>query len=252
MATIGFSTGAIAYGDFMGAITLLSPTRATAIELSALRETELAPLLAALPNMIEGLRERYDYVSFHAPTNFEDERVIVAQLKAVAELEMNIVVHPDTITDPKCWRELGARLCIENMDSRKPFGRTVEELLPYFDQLPEARLCFDIAHARQVDSTMLEAMRITEEFRDRLAQVHLSEINSQGKHFPMSFAAKRAFEPFVEILLSVPVILESVVSNDEIVPELAAAERLLSFRPGLRQVDSEQHNTISGGLLTAR
>lgn len=228
MATIGFSTGAVAYGDFLGAMDLLAPTRAKAIELSALREIELPALLSALPNLIEGLRKRYDYVSFHAPTNFESERLIVSQLRAVAELGLNIIVHPDTIESPETWRELGTRLCIENMDSRKPIGRTVEELRPFFELMPQATLCFDIAHARQVDTTMSEATRIIEAFRDRLVQVHLSEVNGLGKHFPMSFIAKRAYEPFADVLRSVPVILESVVSNDEIVPEIAAAERLLS------------------------
>lgn len=230
MATIGFSTGAVAYSDFMGAIALLAPTRANAIELSALRENELPALLSALPNLIDGLRARYAYVSFHAPTNFESESLIVSQLRAVAELGINIIVHPDTIASPRTWRELGARLCIENMDSRKPSGRTVEELRPFYDLMPDANLCFDIAHARQVDTTMVEAMRIVEAFRDRLVQVHLSEINGLGKHFPMSFAAKRAFEQFAEVLRSVPVILESVVSQGGIVPEIAAAEELLSYR----------------------
>lgn len=252
MAPIGFSTGAVAYGDFRVAINLLSPTRATAIELSALREAELPAMLTALPDIIGGLRARYDYVSFHAPTDFEDERLIVSQLKAVAELEMNIIVHPDTIRDPGSWRELGAHLSIENMDSRKLSGRTVEELRTFFDLMPEAKLCFDIAHARQVDSTMLEAVRIVEEFGDRLVEVHLSEINSQGKHFPMSFAAKRAYEPFAEVMLTVPVILESVVANDEIVPEIAAAELLLTFRGEGQLVEGRQPSVRSVDLSTAR
>jgi hypothetical protein len=227
MPTIGFSTGAVAYGDFMRAISLLYKTRAKAIELSALRQIELPELLSALPNIIGGLRDRYDYVSFHAPTDFEDEGGVVFQLKAVAELKINIVVHPDTIREPAKWRELGSQICIENMDSRKQSGRTVGELRAFFEQIPNAKLCFDIAHARQVDSTMVESMRILEEFSDRLVEVHLSEINSLGKHFAMSFAAKRAYQPFAEILASVPVILESVVTYDEVAPEIAAAEHLL-------------------------
>lgn len=230
MTVIGFSTGAIAYDDFSSALRLLDPTRANAVELSALRAVELDALLSAVPSLLKRLQKRYEYISFHAPTDFENEEALVERLKAVADLKMNIIVHPDTIHDISLWKGLGSRLCLENMDSRKPVGRTAEELRSFYEQLPEARLCFDIAHARQVDSSMTEGLRIVEEFRDRLVQVHLSEVNSKGKHFSMSFAAKRAYEPFAEIMSTVPVILESVVANDGIAGEIAETERLLSFR----------------------
>ena len=230
MAVIGFSTGAVAFGDFTTALKLLAPTRVTAVELSALRAIELPVLLEALPLRLDELRRRFEYVSFHAPTDFENERALVLQLKTVADLGMNIIVHPDTIHEMVIWQELGERLCLENMDSRKPVGRTADELGRIYDQLPEAKLCFDIAHARQFDSSMAEALRILDDFRERLVQVHLSEVNSRGKHFAMSFAAKRAYEPFAEIISKVPVILESVVANDELVHEIAEAEELLAFR----------------------
>jgi hypothetical protein len=228
MSVIGFSTGAIAFDDFATALELLEPTRANAVELSALRAIELPELLAALPLRLNALRQRYQYISFHAPTNFNDERGLVEQLKAIADMGLNIVVHPDTIHDALIWKELGRHLCLENMDSRKRTGRTAEELRSFFIDLPEATLCFDIAHARQVDPTMTEAVRILEEFGDRLVQFHLSEVNSRGKHFSMSFAAKRAYEPFAAILSQAPVILESVVGSDEIVEELAEAEKILN------------------------
>ncbi|MDX0986467.1 hypothetical protein GHK29_34075 [Sinorhizobium medicae] len=223
---IGFSTGAVALDKFDIALELLDKTHTNAVELSALRVSELPALMAALPSRLEKLRQRYEYISFHAPTNFEDERALVAQLKTIVDMEMNIIVHPDTLRDLTCWRALGTRLCLENMDSRKPVGRTVGELQVVFDELPEARLCFDIAHARQVDSSMTEGFRILETFGDRLSQVHLSEINSVGRHFPMSFAAKRAYEPFAERLVDVPVIIESIVEGTEIVTELEKARNL--------------------------
>ncbi|CAH2396140.1 hypothetical protein [Mesorhizobium escarrei] len=228
MPTIGFSTGAIARDDFATALDLLAPTRASAVELSALRTAELPALLAALPGLLPGLKKRYRYVSFHAPTNFDDERPMVQQLKTVADMGLNVVVHPDTIGDIPIWRALGSRLCLENMDSRKPAGRTAEELQPFFDMLPDAKLCLDIAHARQVDSSMTEAVRILRRFGGRLAQFHVSEINSKGTHFAMSFAAKRAYEPFAMVLSRTPVIIESMVTRDAIVREIAETEKLLA------------------------
>ena len=229
MTIVGFSTGAIALDDYGTALQLLSSTRANAVELSALRVWELPILLAALPNLLPALRHRYDYISFHAPTNFksEGEADVLLQLKTIAEMGLNIIVHPDTIRTPQLWSVLGQRLCIENMDSRKASGRTAIELQYYFDQLPEAKLCFDIAHARQVDSSMTEAAAIIRRFWDRLVEVHISEINSVGRHFAMSFAAKHAYEPFSALLALKPVIIESMVGPDEIVQELLETELIL-------------------------
>lgn len=243
MAVIGFSTGAIAFDDFATALNLLEPTQATAVELSALRSVELAGLLSALPKMLRQLRQRYSYISFHAPTNFADEAATVDQLVAVAEMGVPIVVHPDTIHTPVLWKRLGAKLCVENMDSRKAIGRTADELTEYFDALPEAGLCFDIAHARQVDSTMSVAAGILKMHGHRLIQTHISEINSRGTHFMMSSAALRAFGPFAKMMARAPVILESIARRpDEIERELAQTERLLldaSRRPVSRATKTQ-------------
>lgn len=228
MLTVGFSTGALALGDFTHGLRLLESRHADAVELSALRSAELPEMLRALPLHIKKLKERYRYISFHAPTDFLDERGLVGQLAYIAEIGWNVVVHPDTIRDTLLWRKLGSRLCLENMDSRKSTGRTAKELYNVFNHLPQAKLCFDVAHARQVDPTMTEAARILSEFDDRLVQVHLSEVNSKGKHFAMSFGAKRAYEPFAPVLSRVPVILESLVDEDEIETEIEEAKKILT------------------------
>ncbi|HZH10665.1 MAG TPA: hypothetical protein VEZ24_09880 [Microvirga sp.] len=246
MVTVGFSTGALAYGDFTRGLRLLEPTSANAVELSALRTVELPALLNALPLQLEELKKRYRYISVHAPTDFDDELALVAQLSSVVAMGLHIVVHPDTIRDILLWRELGSCLCLENMDSRKASGRTAAELSHFFDDLPEAKLCFDVAHARQVDPTMTEAARILAAFGDRLVQVHLSEVNSRGKHFAMSFAAKRAYEPFAEILSQVPVILESIVDEDQIRLEIAEAEKILTFDP---RHGAHRNSDRNSGLL---
>lgn len=227
MPTIGFSTGALAFGDFERGLTMLASKHAEAVELSALRCAELPRLLSAVSSRLEELEGRFLYIAFHAPTDFPDESDLVERLKEVAERGINIIVHPDTMRDVPIWRQLGERLCIENMDSRKATGRTAKELRGFFATLPQAKLCFDVAHARQVDATMTEAMRILSEFGDRLAQVHLSEVNSEGRHFAMSFVAKRAYECLAGVLSSVPVILESPVDEARIELEIAEAQRML-------------------------
>jgi hypothetical protein len=126
--------------------------------------------------------------------------------------------------------EFGDRLLIENMDKRKPIGRTADELNKYFRELPEARLCFDIGHARQVDPTMAEARKILEKFRDRLAEVHLSEVNSSSKHDPLSAYAIEAFQSIANLIPEhVPVILETLIDagQSDIPTEIAHAHQAL-------------------------
>lgn len=78
------------------------------------------------------------------------------QLSQLAKRDWPIVLHPDAINDVDLWRGFGSLLCIENMDKRKPIGRTTLELRQIFSEFPDACFCLDLAHARQVDSSMTE------------------------------------------------------------------------------------------------
>ncbi len=192
MRPIGFSTGAVAYSDFRRALELLAVEAVSCIELSALRLHEVVPLLNAITTL--DLRP-YKYVSFHAPSKFssEEEPNLVEQLKCVPR-EWPIILHPDMIHNPGVWQQFGSQLAIENMDRRKPWGRTVEELTRTFDDLPEATMCFDIGRARQCDTSMTEAYRMLKKFQHRLKQIHISEVNTASQHDPISYAAKVAFQ----------------------------------------------------------
>jgi hypothetical protein len=193
MTCFGFSTGAIALSDFHRAINILRMTDTNAIELSAIRFAEFQPLLAELPNLD---LSKYCYVSIHAPSTFsrEEEREIVSQLAGISYRPLRVIVHPDSIYELDLWRSLGQSICIENMDSRKKTGRTAGELDDLFQLLPQARFCFDVAHVRQFDTSMVEAYLMLARFADRLVQVHLSEINAASKHMPMSEASISAYQ----------------------------------------------------------
>src|ERR1700685_2182877 len=183
MRLFGFSTGGIAKSDYVTALASLRRQNVSAVELSALRLSELCPLVEALPKLNLGC---FKMVSFHAPSSFDlqQESAVMRLLEDVAMFEMPIVVHPDVVYSSDRWAQFGEWLLIENMDKRKPVGRTADELEQLFIKLPKARLCFDIGHARQVDPTMTEARKILEKFADRLAEVHMSEVNSSSKHDP--------------------------------------------------------------------
>jgi sugar phosphate isomerase/epimerase len=215
MPPIGFSTGAVAYSHFRAALDLLARTDTTAVELSALRFAELKPLAEAAPSLD---LSQYSNVSVHLPSSFdpgsEEEIVNIVGHFPAGWL---LVTHPDVIQRWDLWQKLGRRICIENMDKRKPIGQSRQDLLEIFDRLPDATFCFDVGHAHQVDPTMAEAFLILEQFRGKLCELHISEVNSESKHDLISLEAERSFEVVAELIpRNVPVILESrVAAPDE-------------------------------------
>src|SRR3984893_8841955 len=136
MRNIGFSSGALAKGDFHEALRMLAPYSLPCLELSALRMPEVLPLLEALEVLD---LTAYSYISFHAPSRFErEEEMRLADLlfERVPEA-WPIVMHPDAIFDFACWRRFGRRLAIENMDRPTPCGRSVAELGIVFGRVAE-------------------------------------------------------------------------------------------------------------------
>ena len=226
MPQIGFSTGALAYGDFRRGVALQTRLGIDAIELSALRESELDELVNALGGLD---LSQFAYRSFHAPSELHclSGGQLAAKLAPVAAAGFPIVVHPDVIRgDFAPWRQLGDKVLLENMDTRKSVCRTAKEMIVFFDELPKARLCFDIGHAHQVDSTMTVAFEFIHLFRSRLAQVHISEVNWECQHRRIGTASALSFHAAARwIPNNVPVIIESVVSEGEIDQELQTVRR---------------------------
>jgi hypothetical protein len=229
MRLMGFSTGALAKGDFRAALQILKETHVNAVELSALRQNELVPLVRELNEL--DLRE-FRYMSFHAPSVMDSdfEPTAIEALQDVYLRKWPIIVHPDALHDPSRWEPFGDLLCVENMDKRKPIGQTAAQLFKIFEVLPRASLCFDIGHARQVDPTMSESASILKCFKERLRQVHISEVNSESRHDPLSMESILAFQKVAHLIPeSVPVIVESRVCKEEVIEEIQNARKALSF-----------------------
>ncbi len=160
----------------------------------------------------------YNFVSLHAPSRLSpgDEEKVIGLLVSAMEQGIAIVAHPDVISSPSAWRRFGRQLLIENLDKRKRFGRTARDLQAVFGELPEAKLCFDIAHARQVDPTMTEARFILEVWGDRLAEVHISELNTRSHHDPISVYAVSDYQSVADLIPErVPIILETLIDRGQ-------------------------------------
>ncbi len=229
MPKLGFSTGSIAKSNYKLALKILENVNGIeCIELSALREEELEGLI----NSLDSLNlSKYSYVSFHAPSkiNYLNEIDLIKYLEKVLDKNYNIIVHPDIIVDFNNWKDFGKNLCIENMDKRKSIGRTFLELSIIFEKLPNASLCFDIAHAYQVDSSMIDSIDILNSFREKIMQIHVSEVNSESRHETLSLESVLAYKnvsPFIS--KDIPIIIESILNENEISHEILLNEFIFS------------------------
>ena len=223
MRRIGFSTGALARGDVRLALQMLQNKSVQTVELSALRQNELRPIV----DMLDDLDlDNFQYISFHAPSSMEAdfEPIALNLLARIAARGWPIIVHPDAMHDVNEWSRFGNLLYVENMDKRKPIGQTADDLANIFRDLPESGLCFDLGHVRQVDPTMSEAAEILNRFEDRLRQLHVSAVNSQSQHDPLTLEAVLAFQRVSGLIpADVPIILESRVGESEIEREIQSA-----------------------------
>lgn len=195
-------------GDWPTLIETAAAVSSLAVELSAISEPELEGLLSYLR---QAPRLPFRYVSVHGPSKDRQlsEPELVQQLSALPGWVDAVVMHPDTFVDPAVYRALGRRLLLENMDARKPDARTADELDRFFQELPHAGLCFDIAHAKSVDESMGEARTILQRYPDRLRHVHLSSLDADSHHVSLTVEDQRLFWPLLATCRDVPWILEA-------------------------------------------
>lgn len=208
--TIGCSTGFMAdqREQWPVLVARAAALSSFAVELSAISEPELPGLLDYLE---QGPALPFHYVSIHAPSKQRqgDETYRIAQLAGVLHRVDAIIVHPDTIGDVRHYSPLGRRLVLENMDTRKTSGHRAADLLPLFEQLPSAGLCLDVAHAKDVDPTMAVAHELLDAFPGRLRQVHISSLDAEQHHVPLTPGDEELFAPVLDRCRDVPWILEA-------------------------------------------
>lgn len=183
-----------------------------AIELSALSEPELPVLL----RFLRSTPVPFDFISVHAPTKNRraSDRELVEWLWPVLDGLDVVVFHPDAIDDPAALGRLGSKLAIENMDGRKEGGQTADELEDLMSELPEARLCFDVAHAGSIDHEMDTGREILDRYWDRLSHVHLSSLDDACHHVPMTSMDLGRFWPLLLRCRDLPWILEAPLQKD--------------------------------------
>jgi hypothetical protein len=114
--------------------------------------------------------KKFDFISVH----YSGDN-IVYHIDMVAKLDAHILtIHPNSINE---WTEkkesIRRLLSIENMDWRKSYGTSVEDMKLAFAQIPSAVWTFDLNHIYSIDPTMELADDFHESF-DNLSHYHLS------------------------------------------------------------------------------
>jgi sugar phosphate isomerase/epimerase len=239
MRPIGFSTGALAFGDFRRGLKIVRDHGLKVVELSALREPEVDPLMDALDSLdLSG----FGYIAVHAPSAMArgQEQHVVDRLLAARDRGWPIILHPDAIHEPSRWTALGDCLCIENMDKRKSTGRSDHELRRWFDHYPHAGFCLDLGHARQCDATMTEAYFLLKRYGGRLRQIHISDVTAASRHDRLSWSSEKAFQQVARYIPEdVPVVIESVIDAAEVGREIERVKRALTAHPAQASVDAQ-------------
>lgn len=217
---IGFPTGKLDGTDISGTVARNASVCADALEYSALRFHELHGIIGQVLKepVVDGRR-----YSFHAPANYSaaEETEIVPVLKMLPR-DWPIILHPDSIKDWTLWEEFGEQLLLENMDLRKHFGTSVADMWEALHRLPEAKMCFDIGHARQVDRSLRLALSMYYEFHTVIREIHMSQVLPTGAHTSLN---KEVMEDFVRVLSYdllplCPIILETVLQPEKMADDL--------------------------------
>jgi hypothetical protein len=197
-------------GDWPKLVRLAAGATPRAAELSALSADELPALLEFLEQRPQQLP--FIYVSVHGPSKGWSlgEAALVEQLRRLPAQVESVILHPDVLTDLAPLRALGGLIVLENLDHRPETGRTPEELAPFFEELPEAGFCFDVAHVTALDETMELGHELLDAFGHRLRQLHVSSFVREGaRHVPLTEEDEERFAPLLRRCRGVPWILEA-------------------------------------------
>ncbi len=194
-------------GNWPDLVAAAAQVSSLVAELSALSEPELEGLRCFLGRTSP---LPFRYLSVHAPTKERrlSEPSLVARLSGLPWSVSAIVTHPDVVEDASLYGRLGRRLVFENLDARAPRDQLVE-LAQLFDALPDAGFCLDVAHAWSVDPTMESAHELLDAYRDRLRHVHVSSLDPEHRHAPVTVEHASLYEPVLARCRDVPWVLEA-------------------------------------------
>lgn len=113
------------------------------------------------------------FISYPDPSIEKEMKIIDQFIEDISP--QTVLVHPDQVRDFG-WvvNKYGSRLAFENMDSKKKFGKTVEDMEIVFNKCPKAKWVFDLNHIYTNDNSMSLAKDFFARFKNRLTHYHIS------------------------------------------------------------------------------
>lgn len=238
---LGFSTGCLHKSGLTlrKQLELIAQTGCTLVELNFLRAEDL---VANRNTDVRGNELRpFQYVSLHAPVyaygrdkGTFDIFAAIRKINRIRGLDL-VVVHPDTVRDFSAFDNLDFPVAFENMDKRKKRDKIPSDLLKIMDSSEEYRMVLDVNHAFTHDIDDADC-RLAAAFWQKLHpwidQVHLSGYAPpEHNHWPL-FKTKQGFIIRSIENLEVPIIVESVLTPDELAQEKDYILRVLEEPPG--------------------
>lgn len=179
------------------------------IQLMCLNEEDILKLITEITvNDLAG----FEYVVLHAPpVNITANTLELLQRAQDIFHFRAIVIHPSEIENWEIFSRFNLPISIENMDWKQERGKYVDSLQAIFEKI-DAKMVLDVNHCYTNDPSLLLAKQMTDEFGERISQIHLSGFETD--HQPL-FKTKQ-----IEIMNAIenknlPIIIESVCETTE-------------------------------------
>ena len=154
-----------------------------AVELSL---TRIEKIKNSITDEVLSLLAKFKYKSIHLPVVNNDKFISYPDKSAeeslkiidriISKISINtILIHPDQVRDFD-WAKsrYGSLLAFENMDSKKKFGKTLEEMMKVFEICPEAKWVFDVNHLYTNDKSMKSSGDFFNALSNKLTHYHIS------------------------------------------------------------------------------
>ena len=157
--------------------------------------------------------KKFAYVSLHMPDLIFDDDVqthdaLNKLVKVCRKYAVsNVVFHADKVKRWDIIAKYAIPVSVENMDGRKDFGNTIEDMKSILD-CNDFALTLDLQHCFAIDETMQMAREFQRLYKGRIAQYHISGYDKKKLHIPL-FKTKQ--DIIIESLLypEIPIIIES-------------------------------------------
>lgn len=221
---LGFSTGALArYMDTKQALHVIKKIGCQAIELGFVRKQRVED--GWMEAITKEDLEDFKYVSLHAPKMYygdnEETRNIFNQIEQINKLRsLDLVVfHPDNVVNIEVFKKVSFPIGFENMDSQKPFGKTVDDLEKILNNDSSFGLVLDTNHIKSNDPSMKTVNEFYSRLGNKIAQYHISGLGSDFPHIPL-FQTQE-----VDILKAVRDLSKPIICESRLIPDNIRREK---------------------------